>query len=290
MPASVNPNAIFAMRKVGEELARLREKVRLRQDDVAVRLGCTRHTVSKFERGKAFPTSEQLEEMLKLYDASADERAAVVATIDRSKSYGRAWYEQTRFQTLYRGSSYRYLALEDAASHISLHSGTYVPGLLQTREYVEALAEFGQKNESAEHREVFVESRMNRKGVLSRSDPVTLDALCLEAGLQAVVGGPEVMRAQLRHLLSCAEQQNITLRVIPLAAGVAGVSSSLFTIMDFPGADRSVVAMDMARGDAFEDDPANVRRFRRKFANLAEHALDEKATAQRIAEIEKELS
>ncbi|MEV7088809.1 helix-turn-helix transcriptional regulator [Streptomyces sp. NPDC093085] len=287
---SANANAVFVMRRVGEELARLREGAGLRQDDIAVRLGCTRHTVSKIERGKAFPTPDQLEEMLREYGANAGQRTAVASMVDQGRSQGRAWYEQARFRALYPGLSYRYFSLEDGAERISAHSGTYVPGLLQTREYIEALAAYGQKDEGLERREAFVEARMNRKAILSRSDPVILDALILEAALRSMVGGPEVMRTQLKYLIACAELPNVTLRVIPFSAGAASAVGIPFTIMDFPGdGDRSVVWQDVVRGDVAEDDPADVRRIRRKFADLTASALSEVETVRYIEEIEKEI-
>ncbi|MFI5757380.1 helix-turn-helix domain-containing protein [Streptomyces sp. NPDC051569] len=290
VPVSVNANAIFAMRKVGEELARLREQAGLRQDDIAVRLNCSRHNISKIERGKAYPSPEQLEEMLTTYGASVEQRAAVVAAIDQGKSFGRAWYERPQVQALFTGDSYRYLSLEDAAEHLSMHSATYVPGLLQTREYIEAIVTFGQKHESAERREAFVETRLRRQAVLTRRYPLTLDALCLESALRAIVGGPKVMRAQLRHLLESTKQQNINLRVIPFAAGAASISSVPFTIIDFPGADnRSVVSQERVRGETLQDDSAEVRRTRRKFADLTDHVLDEEESIRLIEEIEKEL-
>ncbi|MGO4429130.1 DUF5753 domain-containing protein, partial [Streptomyces sp. MCAF7] len=129
-----------------------------------------------------------------------------------------------------------------------------------------------------------------RQGILTRRHPVALDALCLESALRAVVGGREVMRAQLKHLLASLKQQNITLRVIPFEAGAPSVSGYPFTIIDFPGADnRSVVSEERAGGDTLRDDPAEIRRSRRKFADLAEHALSQTETIRRIEEIEKEL-
>ncbi|MFD7286145.1 Scr1 family TA system antitoxin-like transcriptional regulator [Streptomyces sp. NPDC059863] len=290
MAVSVNANAIFAMRRVGEELQRLRVEAGLQQEAVGQALGVSRYTVGKIERGRAFPTDEQLPKLLKLLKVTAEERAGIVATIEQGRSYGRTWYERPEIQALFSGDSYRYLSLEDAAERISLHAGTYVPGLLQTREYVEAIVAFGQKHESTERRETFVEARLKRQEVLTRRNPLIVDALCLESALRAVVGGPEVMRAQLRHLVSCAGQQNIALRVIPFTEGAASISSALFTIIDFPGADnRSVVSQELVRGEALHDDPAEVRRVRRRFATLADHALDEEATIRLIEAIEKEL-
>ncbi|MFE9889385.1 Scr1 family TA system antitoxin-like transcriptional regulator [Streptomyces scopuliridis] len=291
MTVSVNANAIFAMRRVGEELQRLRTEAGLKQTAAGEVLGVSRFTVSKIERGQAFPTEEQLPKLLKLYKATPEERAGIVATIEQGRSYGRAWYERPEVQAVFSGDSYRYFSLEDAADRMSVHSGTYVPGLLQTREYVEAIAAFGQRHESAERREAFVEARIERQAVLTRRNPLAMDALCLEAALRAIVGGPEVMRAQLRHLVSSANRQNITLRVIPFSAGAASVSGASFTIIDFPGADnRSVVSQERVRGDTLQDDAVEVRRARRRFADLADHALDEEETLRRIEEIEKELS
>ncbi|MER8069007.1 helix-turn-helix transcriptional regulator [Streptomyces sp. NPDC094034] len=291
MTVSVNANAIFAMRRVGEELQRLRSEAGLKQTAAGEVLGVSRFTVSKIERGQAFPTEEQLPKLLKLYEATPEEQAGIVATIEQGRSYGRAWYERPEVQAVFSGDSYRYLSLEDAAERILVHSGTYVPGLLQTREYVEAIVAFGQKHESTERRETFVEARLRRQEVLTRRNPLTVDALCLESALRAVVGGPEVMRAQLRHLVSCAEESNVTLRVIPFAVGAASIVGAAFTIIDFPGADnRSVVSRELVRGESLQDDPAEVRRVRRRFANLADHALDERATVRFIEEIEKELA
>ncbi|MFK4265058.1 helix-turn-helix domain-containing protein [Streptomyces milbemycinicus] len=290
MAISVNANAIFAMRRAGEELQRLRVQAGLKQDDAAAELGVSRYTVSKVERGKAFPTNDQLSTLLDTYKASAEERAAIAEQIEQGRSYGRAWWEQPPFQSLFHSDSYRYFYLEDAAERLSLHSGTYVPGLLQTREYVEAIAAFGQKHESTEHREAFVETRMRRQAILTRSHPVTLDALCLESSLRAVVGGREVMRAQLQHLLASLRKQNINLRVVPFEAGAPSISGYPFTIIDFPGTDnRSVVSEERAGGDTLRDDPVEVRRSRRKFADLAAHALNQEETIRRIEEIEKEL-
>ncbi|MFJ7999892.1 helix-turn-helix domain-containing protein [Streptomyces sp. NPDC096310] len=290
MAVSVNANAIFAMRRVGEEIQRLRTEAGLQQEAVGQALGVSRYTVGKIERGRAFPTDEQLPKLFKILDVTADERAGIVAAIEQGRSYGRAWYEQPEIQALFSGDSYRFLSLEDAAEHVSTHSGTYVPGLLQTREYIEAIVAFGQKHESTERRETFIEARLKRQDVLTRRNPLAMDAICLESALRSLVGGPEVMRAQLRHLVSCAQQQNITLRVIPFSAGAANIASAMFTIIDFAGSgNRSVVSQELSRGDTLDDDPAQVRRSRRKFADLAGHALDREESLRRIEEIEKDL-
>ncbi|GAA1935407.1 helix-turn-helix transcriptional regulator [Streptomyces sodiiphilus] len=289
MSVDVNTNAIFAMRDVGEELQRLRRRAGLRQDDAAAKLQVTRYTVSKFERGRSFPTERQLGLLLGLYDASTDERASLEAKIEQGKSYGRAWWEEQRFRRVFHGDSYRYFYVEDAAERLASHSGTYVPGLLQTREYVEAIAAFGKRNESAEDRHVFIESRTKRQAILTRRNPVVLDALCLEAAVRAVVGGAPVMHRQIQHLITMATRPNITLRIIPHSAGAPSISSAPFTIVDFPGTvNRSVVSQEKMTGEMLHDDPAEVRQARRRFQDLAEHALTPEKTIQFLQAMEKE--
>lgn len=289
MSVNVNTNAIFAMRDVGEELQRLRRRAGLRQEDAAAKLQVTRYTVSKFERGRTFPTDRQLDVLLGLYDASTDQRASLEAKIDQGRSYGRAWWEEQRFRQLFHGDSYRYFYVEDAAERLASHSGTYIPGLLQTHEYVDAIAAFGKKNESAEDRHVFIESRAKRQAILTRRNPVVLDALCLEAAVRAVVGGSAVMQRQLQHLIAMASRPNITLRIIPHSAGAPSISSALFTIVDFPGTvNRSIVSQEKLTGEMLHDDPAEVRNARRRFQDLADHALAPERTIQFLQAMEKE--
>nr|WP_153426500.1 helix-turn-helix transcriptional regulator [Streptomyces alkaliphilus] len=278
------------MRDVGEELQRLRTEAGLRQEDAAAKLNVSRYTVSKIERGRAFPTEHQLSTLLGLYNARADECAVIEAKIDQGRSYGRAWWEEQRFRSLFQGDSYRYFYVEDAAERIASHSGTYVPGLLQTREYVEAIAAFGQRHESAERRMVFAESRMKRQAILARRNPVVLDALCLESAVRAVVGGPSTMRRQLRHLLTMADRPNITFRVIPHSTGAPSISSASFTIVDFPGtANRSIVSQEKMTGEILHDDVAEVRQARRMFRNLAECALTPEETSGLLRVLEGEI-
>ncbi|ONK14737.1 helix-turn-helix transcriptional regulator [Streptomyces sp. MP131-18] len=291
MSVSINTNAIMAMQAVGEDLAQLRISAGLRQEDAAERLNVTRYTISKIERGKAFPTEKQLNTLLRVYEATAEKHAAIRAIIDQGRSFGRAWWEQPRFRSHIHGDSYRYFYIEDAAEQIFVHSGTYVPGLLQTREYTEAIVSFGQADESAEHREVFTEARMRRQDILTRRNPVALDALCLEAAVRAVVGGPDVMRRQLGHLLDSTKRPHVTLRVVPHSAGAPSISGAPFSIFDFPGdTNRAVVFQERTTGEILNEETADVRRARRKFANLARHALSPEETARYIGEIEKELS
>jgi transcriptional regulator with XRE-family HTH domain len=290
LSASVNTNALFAMREVGDDLLRLRQAAGLQQSQAAAELDVSRFMVGKFERGKAFPSDEQLAILLTLYAASDLEAAAVKAKIENGKSYGRAWWELPRFRKIYRGDAARFFALEDAAERVRVHAGTYVPGLLQIPEYIEAIVEFGQQSEGVEDRAAFVEGRLMRQQVLTRRNPVFLESLCLESALHAAVGGEDVRRKQLRHLRDMLRFGNVSLRVVPFSAGAPSLVGMPLTIFRFPGAEyRDVVSTEKVRGSTLDEDPAEVRSVTRLFESLAASALTQEETKQLIDTLEKDM-
>ena len=82
-----------------------------------------------------------------------------------------------------------------------------------------------------------VARRMARQESLTREPPPVLWVLITENVLDWPMGGPEVMREQLAHLLEVSERPNIGIRVIPKLAGAHfGVDGSL-KIMTSPSGD-----------------------------------------------------
>ncbi|GAB2768752.1 helix-turn-helix domain-containing protein [Streptomyces daliensis] len=290
MSTSVNTNALTLLRKLGEELRRIRLEAGYRkQVDVAEILGCSQGKISYVERGKRWPDTALLRGMFEAYKVDEVKRAEIEATVSAGRSI-RNWWDEPEFRELFSGDARKLFPLEDSAEKIWVHSGTYVPGLLQTRAYIEALAEFGQKDESALHRERFVKARVKRQEVLTRQRPVLLNALVLEAALRTVVGGPEVMKQQLQYLRQMTGHTHVTLRAIPYSAGAAAAIGTPFMVFDFPGSeDLSVASRETTNNDDVTDDPFVVRQTRRKFADLAGHALSPTETTSLLEEIEKAL-
>ncbi|MEO3749098.1 helix-turn-helix transcriptional regulator [Streptomyces sp. B6B3] len=291
MSTSVNTNAIRLRREVGVELRDLRIQAGFkRQADVAARLGISQARVSQIEVGRKWPTDEQIGPLLDLYGVDAVRRAAIATKIRTARESARMWWEKPEIRDLFPRMSAQIFPLEDAAERISAHTGNYIPGLLQTRAYIEALAKFGQKDESIDRREAFVEARLQRQQILTRPNAVTLDVLCLEVALRAVVGGPLVMREQLLRVAEETQRGNITLRVVPLSAGAPAVFGTPFMIIDFPGPDEpSVVQHEKSRNAEFTDDVSELRRARRKFADLAANALDPTASVNLVKRMVDEL-
>ena len=111
-----------------------------------------------------------------------------------------------------------YIGLEAGATLIRNFEPTVVPGLLQTEDYARMTLRNGPRELNRDDVERRAQVRMARQRILARDDRPRLWAVIDEAVIRRVVGGPEIMRAQLRHLAEAAEQGTTTIQVVPFTA------------------------------------------------------------------------
>ncbi|MFI0352805.1 helix-turn-helix transcriptional regulator [Actinomadura sp. 9N407] len=110
----------------------------------------------------------------------------------------------------------QYSQQERQAAEIRVYHGQIVPLLLQTDDYARA---FGRIS-TARDREAVLAGRLARKReLLERDEPPYIWALLDEGVLARQVGGREVMKAQLQHLLELSERWYVILRIVPFSAG-----------------------------------------------------------------------
>jgi hypothetical protein len=115
---------------------------------------------------------------------------------------------------------------------------------------------------------------MERQRIVTREDRPRLWAVIDEAVIRRVVGGPEVMAEQLRHLIDCAEHGKTTLQVVPFSAGAHAGTTGPFIILDFPEpTDPSVVYVETLAGDLYLEERADVDRYTLAFDRLLAAAL-----------------
>nr|WP_279588770.1 DUF5753 domain-containing protein [Actinophytocola oryzae] len=82
------------------------------------------------------------------------------------------------------------------------------------------------------------------------------------------------MREQLVHLVALVERPNITLQVIPYAAGGYGTMNGSFIIVDYPEPDITPgVYLEYPAGGAWVDNAEDVGRFTTTFDQAAAQAL-----------------
>ncbi|PZF95810.1 transcriptional regulator [Micromonospora endophytica] len=120
--------------------------------------------------------------------------------------------------------------LESRATAVDSFQDSVIPGLLQTREYAEAVIRAADDHLPNEQLTRFVDLRMNRQQLLSQPEPIRLSAIIDEGALRRMIGGPEVMRAQLAHLRAMAGWPNVEIMILPLAAGAHASPNGAFDV------------------------------------------------------------
>ena len=136
-----------------------------------------------------------------------------------------------------------------------------------------------------------VQVRMERQRILPREDRPRLWTVIDEAVIRRAVGGSEVMREQLRHLIDSAEQGKTTLQVVPFSAGAHAGTTGPFIILDFPEpTDPAVVYVETLAGDLYLEERADVDRYTLAFDRLLAAALHPDDSVRLVQEAARTLT
>lgn len=242
--------------------------------------------MSRYETGHIRPGWPALQALLSLYGANIDQRA------EAAQLWEDAGEPATRVVTP-AGSSkaFRaYLRAEAEADSERMLTPLAIPGLLQTVAYARAINSSGRQFHASERTERYVSARMSRQARLTGESPLTLHALIDEAVIRRVVGSPEVMVEQLKHLLDMGERDNVTIQIVPFGVGAYGTMSGAFMIIGYPGDDDlPAVYMEHAAGGVWVENESDVGRFSAMFDEIADQALPSPDSAALIADEVRDL-
>ncbi|MCW3817878.1 helix-turn-helix domain-containing protein [Micromonospora sp. DR5-3] len=279
-------------RQLGRTLRELRTEARMTLDGAAEALQCSRQKVWRIETGLCAVRGLDVRAMCELYAATPELAGALVALAGETRakgwwhSYGDTvpdWFEL-------------YVGLESAACRLREHDDALVPGLLQTRGYATAVCQH-RPGLTEDERERVVEVRLQRQTLLLRRlpPPPRFDVMLSEAVLLRVVGSPATMAKQLRHLVEVSRLPHVSIRVLPLAAGLHyGAVAGAFVLLDFPLGNRvepepSVVYSESLTGALYLDRKEELAAYEDVWASLDSLALDQEQSRHLIGKIMQEV-
>lgn len=277
-----DPGPMVRRRQLGNLLRRYRNDAGLSVKDVAGALLCAPSKISRIETAQRNATQRDVRDLCNLYGLSDPGIKDELMTLARD-SRERGWWKEAgldpALETL--------IGMEGAATVISEYQTLSLPGLLQIREYADAILEAWRPGDPF-MRHPAVDVRMRRQKVLQGIDPPKLDVILDEAALHRFVGGREVMQMQLKHLAEVAESHTVRIQVIPFSAGAHIGMNNGFTVLDFrppmpPFAESpmpAVVYVEGIAGDAYYDRPQDVQQYVSAFVRLKEKALSPTGTLQ----------
>jgi transcriptional regulator with XRE-family HTH domain len=255
--------APFLRRRLGRRLRTMREAAGLSLDQAAKQLDKKRSALHRLETGVTKADVHFVRSAMDTYDQYDPD------LLDQTREAAKPlWFRA------YGVSDMGYVDVETFAVTVKEFSGLNLPGLLQTEDYVRAMLARGpQRTEQETANDVRV--RMIRQQRLMGSEnPLELVAIVDEASLRREVGGAEVMRAQLRHLIEVFELPTVVLQVLPLSAGVHSAISGAFTLLSFPEPqDPELLYIAYPTGALHIEDEMEVREAKVVFESLRSEAL-----------------
>jgi transcriptional regulator with XRE-family HTH domain len=258
----------LARRQLGVELRRLRDAAGLTIERVAQHLECSDSKISRIERGQVSATPRDVGDMLDLYPVDDWKREELVQLARQARR--RPWWE-VEFHDL----PLAYASYEAAARTIRTYQVQLVPGLLQTEDYARAVLRALRPGLEPPDVEGRIEVRIRQQAILTRPEPPGVHAVLDEAVLRRPVGSAAVMRQQLERLLTWIEHPNVTVQILPFAAGEHAGMDGAFVLFGFGGPpEMDVVYLENTTNDFLLEEGDAVARYRVLFGHLREQALD----------------
>jgi len=219
---------------LGTQLRRFREAAGVTPEKAGTAIRGSRSKISRMETGRVRFKIRDVTDLLTLYGVTDEQVRARFASLARQSGKPDWW---ARYGDVLPDWFEPYLGLESVATTMRSFDIQFVPSLFQTEEYARAVIRLGHQADSVAEIEDRVAVRLKRQDLLARQDPPRIWSVVDESVLRRPIGGPEVMRAQLRRLIEVAAMPHMTIQVMPFArSGHAGEIGS-FALLRFAEAD-----------------------------------------------------
>ncbi|GAA3540537.1 XRE family transcriptional regulator [Streptomyces sp. WAC 01325] len=282
MASNVNPTV--RRRRLGQELRRLRELKGMTAEEVAERLLVSQSKISRLENGRRSISQRDVRDLCGVYEV--EDHRIVDSLMQMAKdSRQQGWWHS------FGDIPYSvYIGLETDAASLRVYDPQVVPGLLQTKQYAEALIAGALPETAQAEIEKRVQVRMRRQERISTEEnPLRLWTVLDEAALRRVVGNRSLMRDQLEQLVEQSQLPHVTVQVIPFDMGAHPGLNGQYAILEFPdAADSSVVYIEGVTSDLYLEKANDVQKYSVMYEHLRAQALNVDQSRQFIADIAKE--
>ncbi|MEU6439988.1 helix-turn-helix transcriptional regulator [Streptomyces sp. NPDC047046] len=262
-----DPLRLLIWQHFGAELRRMRESAGLTQAELASLVFVSASYIAQFEAGRRKPMTDvarRLDEALKSDGTLLRIVTKLVTPEIAEPSF-----------------ILPYLEMEREAISCHVYESVRLPGILQTRQYAEAIFRAYRPHAPAADEEIteLTDTRVRRRDLLSPPSNLRLWVVLHEAALHAPVGGPKTMHEQLLDLIDVIQSHRVVLQVLPFSAGEVGVMLSPFSLLRFE--DLPSVLHTEALGNGILRDEAELTEHAYEvFAQLRGAALSPSASLE----------
>ncbi len=245
----------------------MRLRQRLTQAEVATGVGISDSTLSRLERGESMPSGLDIAALLRALGVHGPEFDDLMDLAGEVHQASWVAHLPQQLRTL--------IDYERTATAITSVNLTAFPGLLQTREYAEAIFKAATvKRSELDH---LLSTRLERQDILNRN--VRVEVIVDQPVLTRPIGGADVAAGQLRHVLAVCQRHNVVVQVVPYENAVLAAHNSGYLVLQFAKL-RPVAYVEHPVGGTFVDQPADAQRYLDEFTTLRKSALNEAASAE----------
>ncbi|XVS66239.1 helix-turn-helix domain-containing protein [Actinosynnema sp. CA-299493] len=278
-----SPHRSAARIQIGTTLRRMREEAGVPRERVGEVLHCTMTKISNIENAISGVKQAELEKLLDLYQADDATREDLLTL--NSEAHRRR--PKSKIGGPIQPWLRRILDVEAIATEALYSSFELIPAVLQTEHYARALMTgIGLDGEALEKN---LQLRLERRALLTDREPLLrLWAVIGEPALRANVGGPEVMRDQLKHVLGLIELENVVVQVMPQGAGVHALTGTTLTLFRLPDKLPSLISVDTPYGAQFVDGADQLEKTSRWFDHTRAKALGVEESRELLTRITEE--
>ncbi|GAA1806579.1 helix-turn-helix transcriptional regulator [Actinomadura chokoriensis] len=276
-----------ASTRLARELRSLRGQAGLSQEAVAEEMGWNESKLTRIENDKSRVLVRDVKRLLGLYKVEGDAADAMLELARLAREPD--WWHQ------YSGAIPEwlqvYVVLEASASHIFGYESEFVPGIMQTDAYARSIMSTAPYPDTEAEIEEKIAVRAARQARLTRDDPLEAWFVLNEAVIRRMVGGRDVMREQIEHLIKLARLRNVTLQILPFASGEHGAMHGMFYLLEFAAPDDpDKVYMEQHIGGLYAQKPPEVSRYRLISDHLRAQALGPEQTIVMLRKLAEELA
>jgi transcriptional regulator with XRE-family HTH domain len=272
---------------LGARLRALREARGVSSVEAGRTIRASASKISRLESGKVGFKERDIADLLRLYGVTDQNELAATVSLAREANKPDWW---DRYSDVLPNWFEVYISLEAAAMLIRSYEVQFIPGLLQVEDYARAVIKLGFPDARDSELEQRVNLRMARQRCLYEASAPRLWTVVDEAALRRPLGGTKAMRAQLEHLIEAADLPNVTMQIIPFAAGGHAAAGGAFTILRFAEPALSdVVYLEQLSSALYLDKPHEVENYMRVMNRLCVEAAPTTSTPDLLAAILKDV-
>ena len=271
---------------LGRQLQALREKAGMTYEQAAEAIYSSQWTIRRMERAEGGLKPLTVKSLLMAYGVTDVREIDTFLSLSREASKPGWWHSYDDvLPSWFRVA----IGLEESASLIRGYQPQVVPGLLQTKNYIQAITAASFPAATVEETQRRVELRLARQELLTRPGAPEYWVVLEETVLRRPIGGQQVMRAQLAHLTEAAARPNVAIQVIPLAAGWHPALYGMFTIFRFVGQQLPDVVYSEGLTSAYYlGKPEETARYTEALDRMCAQAVSPEHTITILRDIMKE--